>query len=102
MTDLNVSINYLPNDMDLLFIVFNYVEIIHMWLWDIIFFHEIIVGKEIYKIITLTINPITIQPLRRVFYEYFKYVLFFVKVISKSRIFFANYLGIDSEVCMFT
>ena len=35
-------------------------------------------------------------------YRYFKYVLFPAKVIFKSPTFFANYLDIESEECMFT
>ena len=40
--------------------------------------------------------------MRRVFYKYFKYVLFLAKVISKSLTFFANYLDIESEKYIFT
>ena len=40
--------------------------------------------------------------MRKVFYRYFKYALFPAKAISKFPIFFANYLDIEGEECMFT
>ena len=102
VADMHVSINYLPDGMNLLPIIFYYVEAMRISLWNTEFFCEFGVDKGVHKNHNidkqLNFNP----TMRRVFYRYFKYVLFPAKVISKSPTFFANYLDIESEECIFT
>ena len=102
VADMHVSINYLPDGMDPLPTIFDYVEAMRISLWDTAFFREFGVEKGVHKNHNIdkqfNFNP----AMRRVFYRYFKYVLFPAKAISKSPTFFANYLDIESEECMFT
>ena len=101
VVDMHVSINYLPDGMDILLTIFYYVEAMRISLQDTAFFREFGVDKGVHKNHNIdkqfNFNP----AMRRVFYRYFKYVLFRAKAISKSPIFFANYLDIESEECMF-
>ena len=84
MVDLDVFINYRPNGMNFLPIIFCYVKTICISLSDPAFFCEFVIGKEIYLNHDidkkLNFNP----TMRRMFYKYFKYVLFITKVIFKS------------------
>ena len=74
----------------------------HISLCDTAFFCKFAVDKGVHKNYNiekqLNFNP----TMRRLFYIYFKYVIFPTKDISKSPIFLANYLDIGSEECMFT
>ena len=99
VVDLDVSINYLSDGMDHLPIIFYYMKTMCISLWDTAFF------RDIYKEIHVNHNndkQFNFKPtIRRVFYRYFKYVIFHVETISKSFFFFANYLDIKNEECMF-
>jgi len=102
MVDLDMAINYLPDGMDPLSTIFNYVETMHILLWDTTFFCEFFVDKGIH-INNKIDKQLNFKPaIQRVIYRYFKYVLFPAKAISKSPTFFANYLDKGSEDCMFT
>ena len=102
VADLDVSINYLPNGMDPLPTIFDYVETMRILLWDAAFFCEFAVDKGIHKNNKID-KQLNFKPaMQRVLYRYFKYVLFPAKAISKSPTFFANYLDKESEECMFT
>ena len=102
VADMHVSINYLPDGMDPLPTIFDYVEAMRISLWDTAFFREFGVDKGVHKNHNIDKQLNFYPAMRRVFYRYFKYVLFPAKAISKSPIFLANYLDIESEECMFT
>ena len=71
-------------------------------LWDTTFFRKFGVNKGIHKNHNIDKHVNFNLAMRWVFYRYFKYVLFPAKANSKSSTFFANYLDIRSEECMFT
>ena len=102
VADMHRTINYLPDGMDPLSIIFYYVKAMRISLWDTTFFREFGVDKGVHKNHNidkqLNFNP----AMRRVFYRYFKYVIFLAKAIFKSLIFFTNYLDIESEEYIFT
>jgi hypothetical protein len=102
VVDLDVSINYLPDGMDPLPTIFDYVETMRISLWDTAFFREFAVDKGVHKNHNIDKQLNFKSAMRRVFYRYFKYVLFPAQAISKSPTFFANYLDMESEECMFT
>ena len=95
----NVSINYLSDGIDLLSII--------MWkqyayCHRILHFCEFAIGKRVHKNHNIDKQFNFKLVMLRVFYMYFKYVLFPIKVVSKSPMFFANYFNIESEECMYT
>ena len=49
VVDLGVSINYLPDGMDPLPTIFDYVETMRILLWDTAFFREFTVNKGVHK-----------------------------------------------------
>ena len=49
VADLDVSINYLPDGMDPLPTIFDYVETMRILLWDTAFFREFAVDKGVHK-----------------------------------------------------
>ena len=102
VADLGVSINYLPDGMDPLPTIFDYVETMRILLWDTAFFREFAVDKGIHKNHKIDKQLNFKSAMQRVLYRYFKYILFPAKAISKSPTFFANYLDKESEECMFT
>ena len=98
--DINVCINYLPDGMDLLPTIFYCLQIMRISLWNTTFLANLLWIREFTK--TLIHKQLNFYlAMRRVLYRYFKYVIFPAKVISKSPIFLAIYLDIDSEECMF-
>ena len=97
VADMHVSINYLPDGIDPLPTIFYYVEAMRISLWATTFFCQFGVDKEIHKNHNIDKQVNFNPPMLRVFYRYFKYVLFPAKAIFKSPIFFANYLD-DSKV----
>jgi hypothetical protein len=102
VADLNVIVNYLPENHKPLPQISDYVESIRISLWDSIFFHEFNAEKGVHKNNTpekqLNFGP----ALKRVVYKYFKFVLFPAQAISKSPAFFTNYKDIESESSMYT
>jgi hypothetical protein len=62
VVDMHVSINYLPNGMDLLPTIFSHVEAMRISLWDTAFFREFGVDKGVHKTTTLTSNILVFRP----------------------------------------
>jgi hypothetical protein len=102
VADLNVIVNYLPENHEPLPQISDYVESIRISLWDSAFFREFNAEKGVHKNNTpekqLNFGP----ALKRVVYRYFKFVLFPAQAISKSPAFFTNYKDIESESSMYT
>jgi len=67
VADMHVSINYLPDGMDPLPTIFDYVEAMRISLWDTAFFREFGVDKGVHKTTTLTNNSISIRPCEECF-----------------------------------
>jgi hypothetical protein len=102
VVDLNVTVNYLPDNHDPLPQIADYVESKQISLWDTTFYREFNAEKGVHKN-----NPIEKQlnffpALKRVVYRYFKFVLFPAQAISKSPAFFTDYKDMESESCMNT
>jgi hypothetical protein len=96
VADLNVVVDYLPDNHDPLPQISDYVESMRILLWDTAFYREFNAEKGVYKN-----NPIEKQlnffpALMRVVCRYFKFVLFPAHAITKSPAFFTNYK--DTEV----
>jgi hypothetical protein len=69
-------------------------------LWDSAFFREFNVEKGIQKK-NLKEQQVGFMPaMQRMFYRYFKYILFRAKAISRSPVFFACWLDVDSDDSM--
>ena len=102
VADLNVTVNYFPENHEPLPQISDYMESIRMSLWDSAFYHEFNAEKGVHKNNTpeklLNFGP----ALKRVVYRYFKFVLFPVYAISKSPAFFNDYKDINSKSSMYT
>jgi len=102
VADLNVTINYLPENHEPLPQISDCVESTWISLWDSAFYREFNAEKGRHKNNTpekqLNLGP----ALKRVVYRYFKFVLFPAYGISKSPAFFINYKDRDSESSMYT
>ena len=102
LTDLGESIDYNPDDEDLILTIFDYVEAMRCQLWDIAFFIELGGDNGAHKNNPPEKQPLFVQAVRRVLYRYFRYILLPRKAISKVPPFFPNYLDIESADSMFT
>jgi len=102
VVDLDMGINYLPDGMDPLPTIFDYMETMQILLQDTTFFCEFLVDKGVHKNNKIDKQLNFKLAMQRVIYRYFKYVLFPTKTISKFSTFFANYLDKGSKDYMFT
>jgi hypothetical protein len=102
VADMDVTVNYLPDNHDPLHQISDYVESIRISLWDTAFYREFNAEKRVHKN-----NPPEKQlkfgpALKRVVYRYFKFVLFPAHAISKSPTFFTDYKDTESKSSMYT
>jgi hypothetical protein len=102
VADLNVSVNYHPENHDPLPQISDYVESVRISLWDNAFFHEFNADKRVHKNNIPEKQLNFGQALKRVVYRYFKFVLFPNHAISKTPAFFTNYKDTESENTMYT
>ena len=77
--------------MDLLPIIFYYVEAMHTSLWETAFFREFGVNKGVHKNHNIDKQFNFNMVMQRMFFKYFKYILFHAKAISKPPTLFANF-----------
>jgi hypothetical protein len=101
VADLNVTVNYLPENHDPLPQISDYVESIRISLWDSAFYREFN-ERGVHKNNTPEKQLNFGSALKRVVYRYFKFVLFPAHAISKSPAFFTDYKDINSERSMYT
>jgi hypothetical protein len=102
VADLNIVVNYLPDNHDPLPQISDYVESMRISLWDTAFYREFNTKKRVHKN-----NPIEkrlnfFPALKRVVYRYFKFVLFPPHAITKSSAFFTDYKDTENENRMYT
>jgi hypothetical protein len=102
VANLNVIVNYLPENHDPLPQISDYVESIRISLWDTTFYGEFNAEKGMHKNNTPEKQMNFGPDLKRVLYRYFKFILFPHQAISKSPAFFTNYKDTESEDNMYT
>jgi hypothetical protein len=102
ITDMGISINYLPDGEDPIPSISDYIETMRISLWEIAFFREFAVEKGIHKNKSSEDQLYFTEAMRRILYRYFKFILFPRKACARTPAYFASYLDIDNEDCMFT
>jgi hypothetical protein len=100
--NMGVNINYFSDCQVSISSISEYIETMHISLWETVFFLEFSIEKEVHKNKKAEDQMNFKQAVRRVLFRYFKFILFSLKALARTPTFFATFLDKDSEDCMFT